>query len=200
VTSAGAPADTALEWKGPFIWSSGGSDSLFSCDYAQASGVYLMTAPWNDGYLGWSAGITARPFAQRFWEHTKEFLSGTYDVLDADALVKAQRVMVWHGLWYKNDRFRRLDEFLVRYAEIAPYAVRLLNTLRIFVAPADCKQRLLERIEAAVMSALYSAGPPIDQIPDRGMRLCPRRANEMPVLVANRAAVTLHGIPQVFEV
>ena len=198
--SAAAQAETMLEWKGPFTWSGSGPDGLFSSEYAKATGAYLMTAPWNDGYLIWGPGITVRPFAQRFWEHTKEFLSGTYNVLDAAALVQAQRVMVWHGLWYRKDRFGRLDEFLTKYAELAPHVVRLLSTLRIFVAPMNCEKRLLERIEAAVVSALYSAGPPIDQIPDHGMRLCPRRGDERPVLVVNRCAVTLHGIPQMFQV
>jgi len=200
VTSTEALGGIVIDWKGPFRWCNGGPDGFFSSEYARASGVYLMTAPWNDGYLVWGPGITARPFAQRFLEHTKEFLAGTYNILDASALVQGQRVLLWHGLWYKKDRLARLDEFLARYADLAPHVAQLLSTLRIFVCPMSCEMRLLERIEAAIVNALYTAGPPMEEIPDRGLALRPRRANESAVTVMNRAPVTLHGIPRQFQV
>ena len=143
-----------LEWKGPFTWSYAAPDGFFSQECVKESGIYLMTAPWNHGFVVWSAGITSRPFAQRFWEHTKEFMSGAYNILDADELVQCRRVQLWHGLWYRKDRFARLDEFRARYLELAPHIERLLNTLRVFVAPTTLDKRLLERTEAAIMDRL----------------------------------------------
>ena len=148
-----------LEWKGPFTWSYAPPDGLFSQECAKSSGVYLVTAPWNDGYVVWIAGITSRPFVQRFWEHTKEFLSGVYNILDADELTQCRRVQLWHGLWYRKDRFHRLDEFRARYLELAPHIARLLNSLRVFVAPTTLEMRFLERIEASIMDCLEAAGP-----------------------------------------
>jgi hypothetical protein len=107
---------------------------------------------------------------------------------------------LWHGLWYKKDRFQRLDEFRSRYVELAPRVDLLLSTLRVFVAPTELKIRFLERIEAAIMDCLEAAGPPISFIPDKGMRLQRRRGDEQPVVVLNKSQVTLHGIPERLEI
>ena len=76
----------------------------------------------------------------------------------------------------------------------------LLSTYRVFVAPVDSAPRLLERIEAAIMNALYISTGPTSMIPDRGMALAPRWPDEPPILVRSMAPVLLHGLPNEFEV
>lgn len=53
-----------------------------------------MTVPWNEGFLICVVGHTARPFGQRFWEHTKDYVAGTYNLLDVEALQRGQRDVV----------------------------------------------------------------------------------------------------------
>jgi hypothetical protein len=131
---------------------------------------------------------------------SKEFLSGAYNILDADELMQCRRVQLWHGLWYRKDRFERLDEFRSRYLELAPHIDRLLSTLRVFLAPTTLEMRLLERIEASIMDRLEAAGPPISLIPDKGMRLQRRRGQEEALSVLNKPPVLLHGIPERLEI
>ncbi len=79
-----------------------------------SSGVYLVGAEYSAGFLIYSAGLTTRPFARRFFEHTREYLTGIYTILDSAALVRGERKGVWHGLWYGEDTWRHSWAFLLR--------------------------------------------------------------------------------------
>jgi hypothetical protein len=68
------------------------------------------------------------------------------------------------------------------------------------VATAKPEKRVLERIEATIMRRLDESGPPINAIPDKGMRLLRRRAGEEPLYVLNKSAVLLQGIPERLEI
>ncbi len=87
---------------------------------------------------------------------------------------------------------------------ISPYYLRKqLAGFRIFVThTVDMSkgERVLERLEAAIMNNLYQQPPPICDIPDRGMHLAPRRSSENPIIARNSCAALLHGLPAFLEI
>ena len=50
------------------------------------------------------------------------------------------------------------------------------------------------------MAALYAAPEPLCSIPDKGMFLAPRRANETPVQIVMSSPVPLLGLPEVLTI
>jgi hypothetical protein len=161
--------------------------------------VYLWTVEHGDGYFIYAAGITRRPFARRFREHTHAYLNGVYTIFDVPALKAGVRKEIWHGFWFKKRSVEKQNEYAQRANDIHRAAHELLANYRVFVAPVAPLPRLLERIEAAIMHTLYAATGPASVIPDRGMALAPRWCDEQPLLVRNRASVLLHSLPEAFE-
>lgn len=192
-----------LRWEGPFRWPGrsiqGDAKPFCGATIASSCGVYLWTVEYRDGYLIYAAGITRRPFALRFREHTRAYLNGVYTIFDVPALKEGVRKEIWHGFWLKKRSVEKQDEYEHRADEIRRAAHELLANYRIFVAPVAPMHRLLERIEAAIMHTLYAATGPVSVIPDRGMALAPRWREEQPILVRNMAPVLLHGLPEEFE-
>lgn len=196
------PESLDVEVLGPFSWMpSDSSDApcLFTAPAGRLSGVYLWTAPRPDGYLVYCVGYTTRPFVQRFRSHTREFLAGTYNVLDAAELLAGRRKQVWHGLWFKKESLHRLEEFFSRSAEITAHTRELLRTFRVFFIPVDAPRRVLARMEAALMNQLYAGPAEISSIPDRGMQLSSRWRDETPIPVKLRGPVFL-GFPPSFDI
>lgn len=155
-------------------------------------GIYLFTVESNTGYLVCSPGLTQRPIRQRMSEHVQNFLKGNYNILDVDALRRSQRVEVWHG-WSWSEEKR--TEYARRHAEILAATERQLSAYRIFVTDATDKKRLLERIEASIMQALYALPSPHKDILDENMHFAGRRDDEEPILAIHRCHAVLHGIP-----
>jgi hypothetical protein len=198
------PEPLELRWEGPFGWPRHGvhayGQSLHDAGIASSGGVYLWSIEHNGGYLIYAAGITRRPFAKRFREHTRCYLNGVYTILDVPSLKECVRTEIWHGFWFKKRSVEKQNEYEQRADEIRGAARELLANYRVFVAPVSPLGRLLERTEAAIMNALYAAPGPAALIPDRGMALAPRRHDEQPILARNIASVLLHSLPDVFEV
>jgi hypothetical protein len=193
------PRHSTLHFAGPFSWCGVAEKNLFGSPEGRKAGVYLLTAESDAGYFIYSAGFTTRSFAERFWEHTKEYLSGNYTVLDAKALREGTRLVVWDGFWDAREAWQRLGDFRARSGEILAHVHELLATFRLFLAPLSTERRVLERLEAAIMNALYGASGKIAELPDRGMRLLPRRQDETPLKVRVESSVVLCGLPATFE-
>lgn len=192
-----------LRWEGPFRWpgldAEGGARAFDEDPVAKSCGIYLWTVEHLDGFLIYAVGITRRPFARRFREHTQAYRTGVYTLFDIPSLKDGIRKEIWHGFWTKKRSRRRLVEYDRRREELRAAADRQLANYRVFVAPVGPVPRILQRIEAAIMDALYAAPGPASVIPDRGMALAPRRRQERPILVRNVVPVLLHGFPLEFE-
>lgn len=192
-----------LQWEGPFSWpgrsSQGVENDLNNMAVALRCGVYLWTVEYCGGYLIYAAGITRRPFAKRFREHTRAYLNGVYTIFDVPSLKNGVRKEIWHGFWFKKSIVEEQLEYENRFDEIRRAANDLLLSYRIFVAPVDPVPRLLERIEAAIMNLLYASTEPISVIPDKGMALAPRWPEEQPISIRNIVPVLLHGLPGEFD-
>jgi hypothetical protein len=168
---------------------------------AASCGVYLWTVDYGGGFLVYAAGETRRPFRKRFREHTREYRSGRYTVFDAAAMRRGERRKVWPGFWFSKRRPPQLERtYSERSGEIAKALEELLSSYRVFVAPLALDRRVLQRIEAAIMAALYAAESPASLLPDRGMALAPRWPGEHVIRVKNIYPALIHGLPDELEV
>lgn len=192
-----------LHWSGPFKWPGVTSedlpDFLSEQEIAKCCGVYLWTVEHESGYLIYAAGITRRPFGQRFREHTRAYRSGVYTVFDVPSFKSGIRKKVWQGFWFKKRSPEAQNEYQARADEIRTAAEELLQNYRVFLAPLPPNPRVLQRIEAAIMNTLYLASGPASVIPDRGMALAPRWPNETPIRVRSLSSALMHGLPCEFE-
>src|SRR5262245_18296636 len=114
---------------------------------------------------------------------------GNYNVLDIDEMKGGVRKEVWHG-WGWTDAKR--DEYEKHKAQIDKAVRRQLAEFRMFVAEIWSEKRMLERLEAKIMELLYQQAPPLCDVPDKGMRLCPRWKTEAPIFVTNIVKVRLY--------
>ncbi|NJM42680.1 MAG: hypothetical protein HC853_19045 [Anaerolineae bacterium] len=174
-------------------------DDFGVAQVASNTGVYLWTVEHNLGFLIYTAGITRRPFQQRFREHTRAYQSGVYTVFDAADLARGERNKIWPGFWFRRRTPQLKAEYQRRASEIGDALEKLLSAYRVFVAPVSTTPRVLERIEAAIMNALYAAKGIPSIIPDRGMSLSPRWEQEPVLMVRSIIGFPLHGLPSEFE-
>ncbi len=192
-----------LDWLGPYSWPEidvVGTRSLDADPKVWTStGVYLWTFEYMEGYVIYCAGITTRSFKARFKQHRREFRRGVYTVFDPSAMSCGERKKIWPGFWYRKRTEAMLNEWTVRHSEIEAATAKLLSAYRLFIACTDANRRMLERIEAAVMAALYAAPAPISSVPDRGMHLAPQWPEEPVITIANRRSCHLYGLPDVME-
>lgn len=185
-----------VTWDGPYGWPSFESKNNLH-PIPKCPGVYLQTFEYQDGYLIYAAGITRRPVPTRFREHTRKYMNGEYNVLDIAAAQRGIRREIWHGWGYAR---KHRSEFEERKSIILDAVRKQLAGFCIFVANVRNAPRVCERLEASVMNNLYQQPSPFCDIPDRGMQLAPRWDSEEPIIVKNRCAVSLHGLPLCLEI
>ena len=183
-------------WTGPYAWPEFEAVTKLP-PIPKHPGVYLTTVEHQNGFLIYAAGITRRPVPIRFREHARKYTSGDYTVLDIDAMRRGERVEVWHGWGWTQEKWA---DFERRRAEILAAARRQLEGFRIFVADIGNQPRILDRLEGAIMNWLYVQPPPISTIPDKGMYLAPRRDDEPGIVARNSCAAIIHGLPATLEI
>uniref|UniRef100_A4SCB1 GIY-YIG nuclease family protein n=1 Tax=Chlorobium phaeovibrioides (strain DSM 265 / 1930) TaxID=290318 RepID=A4SCB1_CHLPM len=190
------PGEIDALWNGPFSWP----------DYEEQNGlpgtprcpgVYLQTFEYLSGYMIYGAGITRRTVITRFKEHSRSFMNGKYTILEPSEAERGVRKEIWHGWGYARTH---RDLFEANKLEFQQAARQMLARLRIFVADVGTEDRVLERIEASIMNMLYRQPSPYCDIPDRGMKLTPRRTDEPGMLMISHSRVTIHGLPTNLEI
>ena len=184
-----------LNWVGPFAWPGFEAENGLQ-PLPSISGVYLQTFRHRKEFAVYAAGITRRPVAVRFREHTRKYLKGEYTVLHVPSAERGIRREIWHGWAYARSH---PQEFTNRQSEIVEAVRRQLASFRIFVADPGRDRRLLARLEARIMSLLYDQSPPLSELPDRGMSLAPRRPAESPIPVTSHSLCRLLAIPRLFD-
>ena len=185
-----------VKWTGPFAWPTFETESNLP-PIPEHPGVYLMTSEYETGYIIYAAGITRRPVPIRLREHTAKYLSGDYTILEMAAMKRGLRKEIWHGWGWTPEKRK---EFEHRNTELVAGARKQLAAFRTFVADVGSAPRILERIEAAIMNALYQESPPFCEIPDKGMMLAPRWESETPMTVHFRGSAKLFGLPQKLDI
>ena len=185
-----------ITWTGPYSWPGFENENNLP-PIPQASGVYLQSFEYNDGHLIYAAGLTRRPIPIRFKEHTRKYLNGDYTVLDIEAAKKGIRKEIWHGWGYAR---KHREEFEDRKTAIIDAAKRQLTGFKIYVTDLGNEERLLERLEAAIMNNLYRQIAPINEIPDKGMQLSGRLDSEAPIIIKSKCLSTIYGLPDLLEI
>jgi hypothetical protein len=185
-----------IELTGPLRWYGGDrSENVFECPDSQKPGIYIWAIPYNQSYLVYYVGETGRSFAERFGEHTKEYVSGLYRIYDPGEFAQGRKRLIWEGMW-KPGTQHRTGEFLIRYEELAPQIHRFLGVFRIFLGPFEGEMRLRERIEAAIAQSLQRQEGKGDQFQDTEIRYAPRREGEVPIMIKLRCSASIFGLPE----
>jgi hypothetical protein len=135
-------------WDGPFSWPDF-EDRNGLPSIPRSPGVYLQTFEYQDGYLIYAAGITRRSVTVRFREHTRNYMNGEYNVLDPFEAERGVRKEIWHGWGFAKAHRKQFEE---NRFEIQQALKEQLGRFRIFVAEVGTMRRLLERIEASIIS------------------------------------------------
>jgi hypothetical protein len=184
-----------LRWYGPYRWYGTNDACIFAIPEAEKPGIYLWTIPFESGYLAYYVGETGRPFADRFIEHTRDYLYGFYRVYDPKEFAKGKKTLVWDGMW-KSDRrdMKYMLEFLNRYLELSQVVYEFLGQLRIFVGPLDVKERIRQRIEATLADSLRKQPGLIGKFQDADIRYRKRQANEKPISVTMTSNEQILGL------
>lgn len=183
-----------LSWLGPFPWPGYGSTPL-----PAVSSVYLWTVEsrhdwYRDGYFVYLAGET-KDARRRFGAHSTKLRFGEWTIFDMDAMQRCERTEVWRG----TDWTRRAHD-PVDIPKIRQDGRRMMAGLRLFLAQMPDEKRLRQRVEAAIMCALYDAPAPLSQLPDRNIHLEPRRLDEAPIMVTNVCSSRIYGLPEKMSV
>jgi hypothetical protein len=183
-----------IDWKGPFSWP--GYEDINHLDpISDASGVYLFTFPYRDGFVLYSAGIS-KSIKRRLKEHGREYIKGNYNILDMNYAVIGERVEIWHGWKYaKEHRY----EFESKKDEILPLIKNQLSIFRIFTAEVSII-RNRERIESSLMNTLYLSKDQWSDLACRGMALKGRNNSEMPINIINDCSFKIYGMPSTIEI
>lgn len=193
-----AKTSTAVVWNGPYGWPD------FECDLPPVPhlpGVYLLTVNYQKGFLIYGVGITRRPIPQRLREHTHLYFKGRYNVYDFKALRKGKRVVVWKWMGLGDISPSAQARFNKHRVDVTIDVCKLLAGCRVFTANIGTVPRILERLEAAIIVNLHEKQPaPFCTIPDSGMHLEGRWDSEKPIVITNKCAVLLHGLPNRLEI
>lgn len=190
-----------LDILGPFSWIPRAPSSpprIFDAPESKTCGIYLFTVPGDEGLHIYWVGQTSQPVRTRIATHSREFLAGTYNILDVDKLRAGERAVLWKGLWWRKDSADRYEEYLLRAGEVAPLVLSQLRSTHIYIVPAPKERRFLARLEAGIVNALYN-DPDVGTILDRGYSLAPRWETEDVVQVRFRGP-EFRGLPRVLSV
>lgn len=186
---------------GPFSWISSSVDApprVFDVPASTTCGVYLFTVPTTEGHLIYWVGQTSQSVRVRLATHSREFLAGTYNVLDMAELREGKRTVLWWGLWWRKDSADCYEEYLLSADKVAPLTLTQLRATHIYMIPTPKDRRLLDRLEASIVNSLY-ADPEVGGILDRGYSLAPRWETEDPIQ-ARLTGPGFRGLPSVLDV
>lgn len=185
-----------IEWLGPFGWPKWEGDlppipNVTGC-------VYLQTFEYQNGYIIDCAGFTTRLIRKRLLAHTRNFMNGTYSVLDVMAAHQGRREIIWKGFWNwagKEPSRKDQAEYRERQTDFQDAACKQLQGLRVFIAYLGTEVRYLRRVESAIMRNLDKQPAPSFSTPSEVMSLSDRWASEQPIIIHNKCLVTIHGLP-----
>lgn len=185
-----------ITWTGPYGWPQYESENGLG-PIPDHSGLYLQCFSYKDEYVIYAAGLTRRSIPVRIKEHTRKYMSGDYTVLDLESAENCVRKEIWHGWGWTYEK--RL-QFESGQESIREAANTQLAGFKLFVSNVPSEDRILERLEAAIMNELYELEKPYCDLPDRGMMLAPIRPDEKPISVTNVCHHHLYGLPTDFDI
>jgi hypothetical protein len=188
-----------LTFSGPFAWLPGEAvDSLSDVPVGRRQGIYLWTVPTTKGELVYYVGQTGRSFTLRMQEHLSEQLSGRYRLYEPSAFMHGEKKLLWRGVYGPGSE-PNVAGFVQQLPALAPALVQVVSLMRFHVAPANCEDRLRQRIEAAISKYLHGQEGAVGTFQDDDVRYVPRRFDEEPVAASFKWEHRPLGVPEALE-
>jgi len=187
----------SLTWYGPFSFIGEQEENVFTCAVSKKIGIYLFTIPFEGKHLVYYVGETGSFFANRLLQHVQSYLNGFYRVFDPEAFGKGEKILVWGGMWKKDRREPKLIcDFIDKQAELAPKILLFLSQFRLFLAPMNEENRIVERIEAEIARSINQQDGIVGRFQDKDIRYRPTRPDEPQFKVAMTFSQQIMGLNQ----
>lgn len=190
--------EITISFAGPFSWpGTPDAPSVFEAEVGRKAGIYVWTMPLQHGHLIYYVGETGRSFRLRLREHYTEHAAAMYHVYSPAEFARGEKIVLWPGRFDATDR-KSVKECIVNYANLCEHIRQMALTLRFFLAPLSCEERVQRRIEAAIAHSLYAAPGTVGAFQDKGIRYCSRMKSEEPIPCVATSEAPLLGLPERF--
>jgi hypothetical protein len=147
---------TTLKWHGPFSFNRQANlSSVFDCDHARSSGIYLWTVPYKDGFLVYYVGETGATFGVRLKQEYDRFYNGQeYLVHIPDFKVGNPARHVYKPRGAKGVS----PDFAPRQIELRAVADEMLSTMRVFLEPIELSKEDRLLVERGTVWNIWDSG------------------------------------------
>lgn len=190
----------SLSWQGPFSLRAGTPNTVWCASVSDRCGLYLWAIPTPRGLLLHRVGTTERPFWRRLHEELEAFGRGEYPVHRADSLAQGRRNPLHRGLFGTAEcRLRQQQHFRNRMPKLQQEMQRTLSLLAVFLSPFDADRRIGQRIQAAIISRVRSAGGRASTLLETRGAPGDRMPGEEPLTVLSCIGAMVVGLPGEFE-
>jgi hypothetical protein len=186
-----------LQWHGSYSFVESTDENVFTCSIGKKKGAYLFTIPFDGKYLIYYVGETFASFATRLLQHVQSYLNGFYRVFDPDEFVKGRKVLLWGGMWKTGRRDPRLiSDFIKEQAELSSKILQFIEQFKIFLAPIEEDNRVIERIEAEIAKSLNQQDGLIGDFQDNDVRYRLTRTDEQQFRVEMTFPKSIMGLKE----
>jgi hypothetical protein len=136
----------------------------------------------------------------RLYEELGAFGRGEYPIHRASALAAGRRHPLHRGL-YGNAERRALEQqhFRNRLAKLEAEIRGTLSLVAVFLGPVEADSRVTQRIQAAIVTRIRSAGPVASAVLEARGAPGDRLPAERPVRVVSERGPMIVGLPGEFE-
>ena len=186
-----------VQFFGPYVFDGNEDENVFTNSLSKKKGVYLLTIPFDDKFLVYYVGETGVSFANRLLQHVQNYLSGFYRIFDPEEFATGKKVLIWGGMWKSNRKDPKfICEFLQRYSELVPKAIKFIEQFRVFLAPIDADKRIIERIESEIARSINEQNGIAGSFQDKDIRYRPRKLNEQQIKVTTVFPNSIIGLSE----
>jgi len=182
-----------IEFSGPFGLLGNHNFILFDQPICKSYGIYIWTARMNQSFIIEYIGMTTKTFKTRNMEHILNTFSGYYRICDSKMIKEGKIKIIWPGIIRKKNG---LSEFSDNYLKIAPFILKYLQTIEVFVATIKSERRIIERIEGALAYHVWNQPLPANALLPKDVHYRIRKENEMPINVMINCDEKILGIPK----
>lgn len=163
-------------------------------------GIYLWTIPVSGSHLIYYVGQTGTAFARRQYEHLSAYGTGSYSILEPEALARGEKRELYRGFTYRQPYWRNGREFVERAGELLPVVAELMEVIRFWFCPIETSRRTRERIEGAIIQLLDDIQEPGMHLQDQGMhRVLRDPETEAPITIHFEDVSMFKALPRQIE-
>ncbi len=190
----------SLTWHGPYSLGAGAAHPVWTAPVSGRGGVYLWAIPTSRGLLAHRVGTTERPFWRRFYQELEAVGRGEQPIHRASSLAEGRRDPLHRGLiGDANRRALEQQHFQNRLPRLEHEIRRMLSLVAVFLGPLEADSRVTERIQAAIVTRLRSAGPVASALLEARGAPGDRLPEELAMVVVSSRRPMVVGLPREFE-